>query len=236
MKTSNIIISAFFIFLLAGMLTLTISAKSHEKDATKEYMENAFSNVTRLPAFSVIVGQPGSIFHIQQSSDNKIEMKYYNIINLKSNAYRISNDTLYFSDSDKRDTVSYRIFCNNVNTVQGKPKSTVYIDSYISKSLNVSTDNGILYLSNENLNIKDYKNKVYNISIAAVNGSFVQVHKSDINNLDVELIKSRLEMPLSSVQSFKAVLRKESSIDNFTSPLNTQVNRDVSSIFRVYQQ
>ena len=70
MKTSNIIIFGFFTFVLAGMLTLTISAKSHEKDATKEYMENAFSNVTRLPAFSVIVGQPGSIFHIQQSSDN----------------------------------------------------------------------------------------------------------------------------------------------------------------------
>lgn len=231
MKTSNIIIIGFFTFLLAGMLTLTISAKSHEKDVSKEYMEKANTNITKLPSFSVIVGQPGSVFHIQQSSDNRIEIKYYDKINLKSNAYRISNDTLYFSDSDKRVTVSYRIFCNNVNTVQGKPKSTVYIDSYISKSLKVSTDNGILFLSNENLNVKDYKNKVYNISIAAVNGSFVQVHKSIISSLDVELSTSRLEMPLSSVQSLKAILKERSTITNSSNPLNTQIIKDTSSYF-----
>jgi len=231
MKTSNIIISAFFTFLLAGILTLSISAKSHEKDASKVYMEKAYSNVTRLPAFSVIVGQPGSVFHIQQSSDNRIEIKYYDNIKLKKDAYRISNDTLYFSDSDRKDTISYRIFCNNVNTVQGKPKSTVYIDSYISKSLKVSTNNGILFLSNENLKEKDYQNKIYNISVAAVNGSFVQVHKSIISSLYVELSTSRLEMPLSSVQSLKAILKERSTITNSPNPLNTQIIKDTSSYF-----
>lgn len=235
MKTSNIIVVAFITCVLAGMLILFTAAKNHKEGRPKNYMANAAKEITKLAPFSVIVGQPGSAFHIEQATEDQIQVQYFDKKYLNRNAYRLSNDTLYFSGIDKQDTISYRIFCKKTNTVIGKSKSTVFIDSYISEQLNVSTDSGTLYLSNEKLSAEKYKNKVCNISITAVNNGYAQVHKSLVSHLNVILIRSNLNVYESTVHDLKADLKRKSKLNSYNNPENMQISKDHSSTFSINQ-
>jgi hypothetical protein len=75
MKTSNYILTAFGIFIIASLLVLFIFSKQHQKE------ENNFS-IKEYPVtgFSVIVGEPGATFNMDglRGSFKDIYGKYDN--------------------------------------------------------------------------------------------------------------------------------------------------------------
>ncbi|WP_163407700.1 hypothetical protein [Flavobacterium ajazii] len=143
MKTSNIIISSFLIFLFGGILLLYIGSKYY-----KSYDDPAYFLGEEKPLypFSVVVAEPGAVFHLVNGKENKIHQLYLpgTVPNIKS--FKVRNDTLFVvSEEPKKGRLKHtrnvtEIVCTHIKSVVAKENSDIRIMKFRTDTLNIITD------------------------------------------------------------------------------------------------
>jgi len=182
MKKSNIILIAFGLFLVGGMLALYVDSIYHIDEKNQEITKN---KEVLLPPFSVIVAEKGSDLHIEQSDTNKITIEYFPDIKIPSNLYAVSGDTLYTYSG-------LRLFvkCRELNAIIGKKHKWIGINDLLTDYLTIRMSGGEMYFNNEMLNAKDSKGKkspkFVNINIVARDSAYINIYNAYINNLDLQ--------------------------------------------------
>lgn len=140
MKRSNIIILAFIVFVVAGMLVLFIYTSLNETNPRKDLRKKEVP----LSGFKVIIADENSMkVDIQTGKENKL-IAYSKDENLKlTDFYHISNDTLYFHKKyDLSNSIqSFVIKCNQVKSIVAGKNNDIYISDFISDYLNITGEN-----------------------------------------------------------------------------------------------
>lgn len=140
MKRSNIIILAFIVFVVAGILVLFIYTSLHETNPRKDLRKTEIP----LSGFKVIVTNENCMkVDIQSAIENKlIAFSKDDKLNL-SDFYHISNDTLYFHKKyDLSNSIqSFVIQCNQVKSIVAEKNNNIYISDFVSDYLNVTGNN-----------------------------------------------------------------------------------------------
>jgi hypothetical protein len=141
MKKSNIILLAFGLFLVGGMLTLYIDSVQHHNQTNQG---TSMTKKVDLPAFSVIVAEKGSDLHIQQSDSNLLAIEYFKDNKIPSKLYTLSGDTLHVY-------AGLRLFvkCRNLHSVIGNSHKWVGINRFDAEVLHVKMHGGELNINNE---------------------------------------------------------------------------------------
>jgi hypothetical protein len=178
MKKSNIVILAFILFVIAGMLALFIYTEQYDiknnKDLKKEEV--------KLESFKVIVvNENCNKLDIQSGKENKlIAFTKSEKMNF-SNFYHISNDTLYFHKKyDLSNSIhSFVIQCNQVNTILAEKNNDIYISDFTSDYLKIKGDNSNIKIglaaidesTGRGCELKDLKISLSNRSVFYINNA-----------------------------------------------------------------
>lgn len=141
MKTSNKIFISFLIFLFSGIIALYIGSKYY----AEEYDTDDFVHQEKLlPAFSVVVAEPGAAFCLNNGKENKITHTYLKGSVPDIGSFAVRNDTLFMSmvklkKGQVRHTsnVTY-VSCVNVKSIVSKENSDIRLDKFEADTLDVS--------------------------------------------------------------------------------------------------
>lgn len=179
MKTSNIIIFSFLIFLFGGLILLFIGSKYY-----KSYDDPAYflGEEKSLPPFSVVVAEPGTVFHLINGKENKLHQIYLKGTVPNITSFKVRNDTLFIiSKEPKKDEVKHtknvtEVICTHIKSILARENSNIRIMKINVDTLNITADKSKLdwrfdkvayaliqskesniYLDGENLEAADLK-------------------------------------------------------------------------------
>ena len=178
MKASRIIIIAFCIFIVGGMLMLYIDAKQHKKKTNnlttkKEYV---------LPSFNVVVADEGSDLHLDYSDSNKITVEYIKEKKTPAKLYSVRHDTLYVYKG-------LRLFagCKNIRSIIGHNVFWLGISNFEPDSLTIKMTGGKIYCFNNFTKAKKQISKNINVGVFASDSAYIELNNLNINRLTVQL-------------------------------------------------
>lgn len=203
MKTSNYIIIAFLIFLFGGILTLFVSAKLNpEASRSREY------ETLEKPSdpFSVIVANSGANLFVKKGEINKLAIYFRKGEAAIFPPYEVRNDTLFvgaFPESERR--TSLHVFCTKVRSIEGKTNSEIAWEQFTGDSLFVKLDNA---------RFRHYsRTKTSSAALQIIaNNSSVQLGDISIENLDIQLNKTEMNVWNSSVGELSGTLTESSKL------------------------
>lgn len=230
MKKSNIIIIAFGLFLVGGMLTLYVDSKYHNYEKDQEMTKN---KEILLPLFSVIVAEKGSDLHIEQSDTNKLSIEYFPDKKIPSKLYAVSGDTLHVY-------MGLRMFvkCRNLNTVIGKKHKWVGINDFMTDALNIRMSGGEMYYNNEILVNKNYKDKIepklIDITIIGKDSAQINLQNMMIGNLNIKSDSSTMNI-YGQIRIINADLSHQSNLRILSNYDLIKVTRDHTSHISIEQ-
>ena len=174
MKTSNIIIIAFAILIVGGMLFLFIDSKEHKKKVENNISFKEFP----LPAFSVVVAEKGSDLHIDRSDSTIVKVEYFKDKKMPSKIYEVVNDTLHIYGG-------LRMFvkCKNLTSFIGNKPFWVGVDNFNPDSMTIKMNGGELYLTYDK---HKGSKKFVNMGIFANDSAIVHINDIPLRNLTVK--------------------------------------------------
>jgi len=150
MKTSNYILSAFFIFITVSLLVLFISSKEHHKNDESSFIYKEYS----LDNFNVIVAEDcDTNIQIRTSDKNYLSINYPKDKSEPEGFYRISNDTLFIYGSicqDKNIGIN-DIYVKQLNSVIAKDSRIIRFLNFHSNKLEVNTTNTEIFFDKSSL-------------------------------------------------------------------------------------
>ena len=176
MKTSTIIIVAFAIFIVGGMLFLFVDAKDH-----KNKIENNLSfREFPLPAIKVVVAEKGSDLHIDRSDSSNIKIEYAKDKKTPSKLYTVSHDTLYVYSG-------LRMFvkCKNVVAIIGNKPFWIGVYNLTQDSLLVKMNGGQFFFNIDNERNHTINQNIFNLGIIANDSARIEIGNAILNNLTV---------------------------------------------------
>lgn len=219
MKTSNIIIFSFLIFLFGGITLLYIGSKYYKE---VNYSDD-FANQEKIVApFSVIVAEPGASFHLKNGKEYKILQNYKKVTVSNFAPFVVRNDTLFMfaikpGRIKEESSVVPVVFCKNVKYIIGKENAYVYLDNYGADSLFV--------------NIKKAKlswvyDKIVFVSLNAKNSS-VSLNGNNLEKIDLKLDKAKVNITSEkSIESISGSLKNASDLNcSVDGRLNLEVDK-----------
>ena len=169
MKKSNIIILLMVIFVLVTIALLVIT-KSNGKELSKKCsLQKEFA----LSDFSVVVGEPGSWFEVRSGDSNIIIVKHDGKKDIRTDFYRVKNDTLYFSKREKPNSkVKYIVQCKNLKTIHIMKGSACFVAGFKAKSLNIIVNDGQFLIDEDRnyVSLKDFWFEVEQLNVKANKG------------------------------------------------------------------
>ncbi|MDD4921299.1 MAG: hypothetical protein PHS30_02345 [Bacteroidales bacterium] len=248
MRTSNIFIIAFFIFILSGMLTLFFVTKNHKKIQDKNY----FSEEMALPHFSVIVGNPDSEFSIESSDTNKLKISYPGkkkvVMPLP---FLVRNDTLYINKTNEKKERMYTyvtsdgykqilslvVQCAGIKKLIARQTNHINIGYYQSDSLSIESDKGFVNLG---LGVFDKDqsmvSKIGKLTYSGQKKSFLFIERTQVEKMVVKLQKSSVRINYgNAIKSISAAIKDSSNfryhVDNRDAPTKMDFKSDESSCF-----
>jgi hypothetical protein len=218
MKTSNIILFSFLIFLFSGIIALYIGSKCYvENYDTTKFVDQA----KPLPHFSVVVAEPGAQIQMRNSSETKIVQSFFKTAQPRFAPFVVRNDTLFVfaakQDRNKLPRAQFmvNVFCKDVKHFIAKDNSLVIFSSNPVDSIFVEADNADLFC--------DYNNSNY-IKMIAKN-SRINFKFEKLNFFEVELDKTQLDVNSKNrVNNISGIVKNDSDVKLF---LNGKVNLDV---------
>lgn len=221
MKTSNIIIIAFAIFILAGMLILFVDSKQHKKKSAENISIKEFA----LPPFSVVVAEKGSDLHLNYSDSTFIEVEYLKDKPVPEKLYKVSNDTLYVYGG-----LRTFVKCKEVKKFVGNNAKWTGINSLMFDSLNVKISGGSLQISNYSENGTHKQDAFKHLSIYT-NTGYVSIH-----DLNLEKLLVVSDSALIEINSYAKVahikLSNNAKVNCFNKLGTLTVEKDSTSEFR----
>ena len=128
MKASRIIIIAFCIFIVGGMLILYIDAWQHKKKSSNSITKKEYV----LPSFNVVVAEQGADLHLYYSDSSKIAVEYIKEKKTPAKLYTVSHDTLYVYKG-------LRLFasCKNIRSIIGHNVFWMGVSNFEPDSLTI---------------------------------------------------------------------------------------------------
>ena len=224
MKTSKIIIIAFFSLIIAGMLALFINTKNHNENFKKNYFNKEF----RLPSFSVIVAEQGADINVNKSDSNSISIEYIKNEKAPAKLYSIQNDTLHIYNG-------LRMFIkgNKINTVIGQNARWVEIVPFTTDSLILKSKGGRLYLRNATLNETKGRIKISCIGITATDSAEVGISEVDLKNITVYSSNSEVKLNC-RINSMKSIIEHKARFTSYYTPEVIDVKRDSTSTVDIF--
>lgn len=218
MKTSKIIIIAFFTFIIAGMLTLFTSSKMHEKYTEQNIYHKDFA----LPEFSVIVAEKGADIHIDHSDTTKVSIECFRNRKVPSKMYEIVSDTLHIYGG-----LRTFVKCKNIKSIVTHNAFWVGLFRFRPDSLTINATGGNFYFDNNGINEKSF-----NIGITAKEYAFVEIKNINGNNISFKSNNSSLSLQC-KINALSAKLANHASLSS-SMPQTVQLERDSSSTIQIY--
>lgn len=177
MKTSNIIITAFAILILGGMLFLFADSKKHKEEEKKNISYKEYP----LPAFKVIVAEYHSDIHVDQSDSTLMRIEYLKGVKTPAKLYEVINDTLHV----------YRglrafIKCKQISHIIGKKHWWINVSNFEPDSLTVNVTQGRFVYNSDRDKKYTINKEYYNVSIIANDSARVDLYNSKLGNLTIK--------------------------------------------------
>lgn len=226
MKTSNIIISSFLIFLFGGIILLYIGSKYYKSydDPT-----NFLSEEKPLSSFSVVVAERGATFNLMTGKENKIHQLYLKGTVPNISSYAVRNDTLFISFKEPRkDDLKHtknvtEVFCIGVKSIVTKENSDVRMLGVQADTLNVT-------MNKSRLDWREFE-KIAFLSVEAKD-SDIYLNGKKIDKIDVKLDKTLLN--IDAKEYVKSVSGRIKNTTTFDCPSSLVVNIESDKSSRIY--
>lgn len=213
MKTSKIIIIAFFTFIIAGMLILFTSSKMHEKYTEKNIYHKEFS----LPEFSVIVAEKGADIHIDHSDTTKVSIECFRDKKNPSKMYEIVSDTLHIYGG-----LRTFVKCKNINNIVTHNAFWVGLFRFRPDSLTINAIGGNFYFDNKGIDEKSF-----NIGITAKENASIEL--TNVNGNNISFLSDNASLRLQcKIKGLYAKLENHASVYS-GNPQSIKIERDSSS-------
>jgi len=178
MKASRIIIIAFCIFIVGGMLFLYIDASQHKTKKNnfitlKEYV---------LPSFNVVVAEQGADLHMDYSENYKIAVEYNKEKKTPAKLYTISNDTLHVYKG-------LRLFvsCKNIKSIIGHNVFWIGASNFDPDSLTIKMTGGKIICFNDFTKTNKHIKKNINLGVFATDSAYIEINNLNTNRLALHL-------------------------------------------------
>jgi hypothetical protein len=178
MKASRIIIIAFCIFIVGGMLILYIDAWQHKKKTDNSITKKEYV----LPSFNVVEAEQGADLHLGYSDSNKITVEYIKEKKIPAKLYTVSHDTLHVYKG-------LRLFagCKNIRSIIGHKAFWMEISNFEPDSLTIKITGGRIIYSNNFSKAKKRISKNINVGVFATDSAYIELNNLNINRLNVRL-------------------------------------------------
>lgn len=219
MKTSRIIIIAFFTCIVAGMLALFAITKNHEEYSKK----NVYTKEFALPEFSVVVAEQGADLHIDHSNGSKMTVEYIKDKKTPSKIYEVRNDTLHVYGG-----LRTFVRCKKINNIVLQKAFWVGVNRFRPDSLTIKANGGQIYCDNNGI-----KEKSFNIGIIATDSAYVEIRNINGNNISVNSNNAKVELKC-RVKSLTARLEHNANLKSHYNPEITRIERDKTSKFQIW--
>ena len=177
MKTSNIIITAFAILIVGGMLFLFADSKKHKDEEKNKISYKEYP----LPSFKVIVAEEASDIHVDRSDSNVMRVEYVKGIKIPAKLYEVTHDTLHVYNG-------FRMFikCKQISQIVGKNHLWINVSHFEPDSLTVKVTRGRFVYNNDRDKKYTINKKDYNVSIIANDSAHVDLDNSKFGNLTIK--------------------------------------------------
>lgn len=222
MKKSNIIIIAFTAFVVIGTLIFYIDGKKNEKK-DKNGIAGAKMKTVELSNFSVVVGEENAEIDVKSSDSALLKIAYTKEQPLKTNVYKIANDTLYLYQGNK-----ILVYNKNIKTIISKKASVINVVNLNTDSLKLELLGGNVNLYNEG----EQKSKFIHLNISAKDSASVQVTGNvssqeltlNVNNSELNLYSGVFKIIKGNLENHsRLILRTLSNVNDL------QIKRDDTS-------
>lgn len=186
MKTTNIIIFSFLIFLFGGITLLYIGSKYYKEVDCSDDLVNQEKIVA---PFSVIVAEPGASFHLKNGKEYKILQNYKKDTVPNFAPFVVRNDTLFMSAIKpgrikEESSVVPVVFCKNVKYIIGKENTNINVDNYETDSLFINIQKAKLFLEYD---------KIVFVSLNSKNSS-VYFSGNNLEKINLQLDKTKMDI------------------------------------------
>jgi len=183
MKTSNIILISFLVFLFGGITLLYIGSRYYNDGNDKS---DFITKVDKIDSFSVVVAEPGAYLVVKNGKEFSVSQSYKKDIVPDFAPFEVRNDTLFVSTVKSRKDGEWfvvpEVYCKNVKSIIAKEKSNVNLKNYQIDSLSVD------------LNKSDFHwdfNKPAYVNIESKN-SYLYLNGNNIEKINLQLDKTKL--------------------------------------------
>lgn len=203
MKTSNYITLSFFTFLFGGIFILFLAAKI---DPRSDQKQEFVTDEKPLDNFSVIVAEQGANIRIKSGETPKIGLHYHKGDTCVLPVYSVRNDTLFVQANPAKNKYwETNVVCKQVHSIEGREKSRIYLEQHPSDSLSVK-------LNNSEFKCFPEKNSTsFSLQLTA-NDSKVSIGEVKMNNLDLQLRKTRIDAWQNHIRNLSGKLTDNSKI------------------------
>ena len=221
MKTSNIILISFLVFLFGGITLLYIGSRYYN-DGNDKF--NFITKVDKIDSFSVVVAEPGAYLVVKNGKESSISQSYKKDIVSDFAPFEVRNDTLFVSAVKSRKDGEWfivpEVYCKNVKSIIGKEQTNVSLKNYQADSLSVKLNKSDFHW--------DFNKPVY-VNIESKN-SYLHLNGNNIEKINLQLDKTKVY--LNSKKGAKILsgsLTNDSYIDGVIVDGTINLNLDNSS-------
>lgn len=222
MKTSNIIIIAFVVFIIGSTIFLFADSKNH-KDNEKQNTEMKSYPLTE---FSVVVAEQGSDVHLDAATKNEMSVEFLNDKEIKKQMYKLKNDTLYVYGG-----LRTFVKCKKLKSIIVNKAFWVGLNGFKQDSLGINAVGGrIVFESN------DTKMNIGAMQLNVSDSASVEMY-NDIAVGDL-LVDATDEANLRLLGVYKSAdikIRKQTELTFNHAPLNFKLDRDENCKVNIYQ-
>lgn len=186
MKTSNIILISFLVFLFSGIIALYVGSKYYANPNNNP--ANFVDKKTKLSPFSVIVAESGAVFYLNSGKENEITHSHLKGTVPDFGSFIVRNDTLFVASAklkrnkDRFTNNLIHVSCRNVKSIVTKQYSEVRMEGFQADTLSV-----IMNKSNLDWRFQNIRH----LSIQAKD-SEIYLEGEKLEKLTVKLDKTRI--------------------------------------------
>lgn len=203
MKTSNKLIIAYLILIVASVTVLCATSLQHD-DIDKNIVEKKIL----LKDFSAIVVEKNADLHLEKSDSNILTIEILKNQKIPSAMYRIKHDTLYVYGG-----LRTFVKAKNIGTIEGRKHYWLGIKGFYRGNLKIILSGGKTNMENEGLR----SDAAVNLDMQLNDSALFESMYIGFDTLKIVSKSSKTEVFQSSVKVLDAALKENSTL-NIPSP------------------
>lgn len=222
MKTSNIIIIAFVVFILGSTIFLFADSKNHKNETRSD----AVLKSSPLQNFSVVVAEESSDIHLNQATTNSIAVELLKDKVQNKQMYKLQNDTLYVYGG-----LRTFVDCKKLKSIIVNKAFWVGLNGFNQDSLNVNARGGRIVFESS-----DVKMNIGSMHLNAIDSASVEMyHNLRVGDLRVDATDNVNLSFLGMYKSADVRIKEMTELTFNRAPLRFKLDRDENCKVNVYQ-